>query len=104
MHRQDIEGRPRPSSLLEPPPWLHRAVSLKKQRPNRALPAQLGPSFGRLGQRYCFWVVALKDPGVVLPMSELPWNDSIVPPLSEMPVLFCAMMLSEMRMAEVELA
>ena len=60
--------------------------------------------YGALPQPYCFCVVALKEPGVVFPMSEFPWNDSIVPPFREIPVVFCAMMLSEMRIADVLLA
>ena len=64
----------------------------------------VGSKISKRPQPYCFCVVALKEPGVVFPISEFPWNDSMVPPFREIPVVFCAIILSEMRIAEVLLA
>lgn len=37
---------------------------------------------------YCFAVVVLNAPGVVLPKREFPWKESIVPPFRDSPVVF----------------
>ena len=41
-----------------------------------------------VSRAYCFGVVDVNDPGFEFPINELPWKDSIVPPLPDTPVTF----------------
>ena len=62
--------------------------------------------YTRAGSRslYCLFVVLENAPGTGLFIKEFPWNELIVPPFSDNPVAFCAIMLSETFTVEPALA
>ncbi|MEY2490463.1 MAG: hypothetical protein QOC70_2405 [Verrucomicrobiota bacterium] len=63
------------------------------RRPSR--PGRLPYSQPLAGSLYCLIVVEENAPGTEFDINEFPWNELIVPPFSDTPFAFCAIMLSE---------
>src|SRR3954447_10588571 len=75
-----------------------QSAMLETARPNCA-GGTVGSQIAATSQRnYCLLVVVEKAPGATLPINELPWNESIVPPFGLRPVLLLAIIESETRM------